>query len=231
MIKGFTLVEMLVVLALMFLITTVVVSQVVGSSRCSQKIINNQQRMEAIFHTVDAIRSDLTKCGMRLQEASTRFGFPMFEYSAQSLKVLYGVGEETLQEECLEEDISILINRNEFFTKRKGILIYDTERGYYEFNEINGWEDDRLILVNPLQHDYSRGSSAVVLKQVEYKIYPDQKALKRKVNRGYFQPIIEEVTDFNVKFFPEAVSVLYKIEVNNKEQIRGYIFLSNMVEK
>ncbi len=231
MIKGFTLVEMLVVLALMFMIATVVVSQVVGSSRCSQKIINNQQRMEAIFHTVDAIRSDLTKCGMRLQEASTRFGFPMFEHSTQSFKVLYGVGEEILKEECWEEDTAISINRNEFFTRRKAILIYDTERGYYEFNEIKAWDSDRLILAEPLQHDYSKGSAAVVLKQVEYKIYSDQKALKRKVNRGYFQPIIEEVTDFNVKFFPEAVSVLYRIEVNNKEQVRGYIFLTNMVEK
>jgi hypothetical protein len=66
---------------------------------------------------------------------------------------------------------------------------------------------------------------------VEYKIYPSQSALKRKVNSGYFQPMLEKVTDFNVTYFPEAISVLYRIEIDKKEQIRGYIFLVNMVAK
>ena len=30
-------------------------------------------------------------------------------------------------------------------------------------------------------------------------------------------------------FFPDANSVLYRIEVNKKEQVRGYIFLLNLV--
>jgi hypothetical protein len=69
------------------------------------------------------------------------------------------------------------------------------------------------------------------LKEVEYKHYAEQNILKRKVNKGYFQPLIEGVTDFYVKFFPESCSVLYRIEVNKKEQIRGYIFLTNMVKR
>jgi prepilin-type N-terminal cleavage/methylation domain-containing protein len=231
MIKGFSLLEILVVLALMSVLLPMIISSVVASTRCSQKIINNQQRMEAIFHTVDTIRSDLTKCGMRLQEASHTFGFPMFEHSDQSLKVLYGVEQETLTNDCWEGDNGIFINRNDFFTKGKRVLIYDSESSKYEFNEIKDRDGDCLILSQVLQNNYSKNAVAVVIKEVEYKIYLKQKALKRKVNKGYFQPLIEEVTDFNIKFYPESSSVFYRIEINHKEQIRGYIFLVNMVAK
>ncbi len=231
MIKGFSLVEMLVVLALTSMLSTMVISHVVGANRCSQKIINNQQRMEAIFHTVDSIRSDLTKCGMKLQEAANRFGFPLFEHSTQSFKVLYGTGEEPLLVDCWKGCKEIFANRNDFFAKQKEILIYDAEKGNYEFNVISGVNGNQLQLAYNLKNDYSKNSIAVVLKYVEYKIYPTEKALKRKVNNGYFQPLLEEVTDFNVKFYPESISVLYRFEINNKEQLRGYIFLPNMVEK
>lgn len=230
MIKGFTMVEMLVVLALTSVILSMVISNVTASIRCSEKIINNQQRLEAIFHTVDTIKSDLTKCGMRIQQASTTFGFPMFEHTDESLKVLYGIEEEHLTDDCWKGESKIFVNPNDFFSKRKPILIYDKYGGCYEFNEIKEWEGDTLILSNNLQNNYSKNAVVVVLKQVEYKIYSKDKALKRKVNRGYFQPLIEEVTDFYVKFFPKSSSVLYKIEINKKEQVRGYIFLTNMVK-
>jgi len=231
MIKGFSLVEVLVVLALTLIIVSVIVSNVMESSRCGQKIINNQQRLESIFHTVDTIKSDLTKCGMRLQEAADTFGFTTFEHTDQSLRVLYGVAEEVLLEKGFSGESAITVNRNDYFSSRKEILIYDSDRECYEFNLINKYEGDRLLLTYELQNDYSMNSTAVVLKEVQYKIYEDQNTLKRKVNRGYFQPLIEEVTDFNVTYYPESVSVLYRIEVNKKEQVRGYIFLVNMVEK
>ncbi len=231
MIKGFSLVEMLVVLAITSMLSTIVISHVVGANRCSQKIINNQQRMEAIFNTVDSIRSDLTKCGMKLREASNRFGFPVFENSTQSFKVLYGTGEEPLLADCWKGSKEILANRNDFFAKQKDILIYDAERGTYEFNVISGVSGNRLLLAYGLQNDYSRNSLAIVLKFVEYKIYPTEKALKRKVNNGYFQPLLEEVTDFYVKYYPESIAVLYRFEINKKEQLRGHIFLPHLVEK
>ncbi len=231
MIKGFSLVEVLVVLALTLGVVSVVVSNVVETNRCGEKLIGNQQRLESIFHTVDTLNSDLTKCGMRLQEAADVFGFSTFEHTEQSLRVLYGVGEEVLLEDGFQGESAVTINRSEYFSKRKEILIYDREQRCYEFNMIVKYSEDRLLLSYELENDYSKNSVVVVLKEVQYKIYGEQKALKRKVNRGYFQPLIEEVTDFDITYYPESVSVLYRIEVNNKEQVRGYIFLVNMVER
>jgi hypothetical protein len=87
------------------------------------------------------------------------------------------------------------------------------------------------MLDENLTHDFPESSGIIVLKLVEYKYYPDQNALKRKVNNGGFLRFFEDVTDFYVKFFPESCSVLYRIELNRKEQIRGYVFLTNMGAK
>lgn len=231
MIKGFSILEVIVALTIGLGILIFVIANVSESTRQTKRIIGSQEKMESIFHTVEMIRSDLTKCGMRLLEPAKFLGFPLFVNSDYSFKVIYGIETELLIQGSKESDVVITINRNDFFTKGKRIVIYDPDNRNYQINEIQAVDGDQLILSAGLQDDYPKNSSVVVLKEVEYKHYAQQNTLKRKVNKGYFQPLIEEVTDFYVKFFPESCSVLYRIEVNKKEQIRGYIFMTNMVER
>ena len=231
MIKGFSLLEAVVALVLGLGILVLVVANISESARSSKKVINNQEKMESIFHTVEMIRSDLTKCGMRLQEAARVFPLHLFQNSDFSFKVTYGIGDETLIQDSHEGEDTITIIRNEFFSKGKKIMIYDPGQGVYEVNEIKALQGNCLILADELQNNYPYKSPVIALKEVEYKLYNEQNALKRKVNKGYFQPLIEQVTDFYVKFFPESCSVLYRIEINKREQVRGFIFLTNMVGK
>jgi hypothetical protein len=232
MIKGVGLLEVIISLALSLAILTIVFTHISQSTGITRKVIANQQRNEAIFHTVDMLRSDLSKCGMRLQEAANCFSISLFEYSSSSFKVTYGIGNETLIEDSLSGDSVITINRNDFFNKGKKILLFDPEKSMYEFNRIVGRKGDELTLSEGLLYDYRKQAAVVALKEVEYKLYVQQNGnvLKRKVNRGYFQPLLEDVTDFTVRFYPEANSVFYKIEINKKEQIRGYIFMTHMME-
>jgi hypothetical protein len=58
-----------------------------------------------------------------------------------------------------------------------------------------------LVLKHPLRHDYLQNSIVVALKKVEYKFYPARHVLKRKTDKGHFQPLLEEVSDFYVTFF------------------------------
>ncbi|MCP4221699.1 MAG: type II secretion system protein [bacterium] len=230
MIRGFSIMEVLVTLALSCLLVTIVAGNISSSSRYSKKITHQQQKMESIFHTIDSIRSDLTKCGMRVQRAAAVYGFPMFVYTKESFKVLYGIADDALNCDCLKGGREIHVERYAPHSEREKILIFDPLDKSSEFNQVKSVEGNRLELVLDLKNEYSRNSLVIVIKEVEYKIYWKQKALKRKVNRGYFQPMMENVTDFNIQYFPEAASVLYRIEISGREQIRGYIFLTNMVE-
>ncbi len=230
MIKGFGILEMLVSLSLGLGILTVIIAHAAEAGRVAKKITNNQERLEAIFHTVDTIKSDLNKCGMRLQEAGKFFAVPGFESAAGGFKVIFGLADEALLENALQGQQTVKIAQNDFFKKDKIILIYSLRQQVWEFNEVSDFLGGALVLKNPLQHDFPNDSPVLLLKKVEYKYYPAQRTLKRKTDKGNFQPLLEEVSDFYVTFFPDANSVLYRIEVNKKEQIRGYIFLLNQVQ-
>jgi hypothetical protein len=230
MIKGFGVLEMVVSLSLGLGILTVIIAHAVETGRVAKKITNNQERLEAVFHTVDTIKADLNRCGMRLQEAGKFFNIPAFEGSPGGFKVIYGMADEALLENALAGQQTLKIARNEFFKKDKNILVYSLEQGAWEFNEIADMSGGVLVLKNPLRNGFPGTSPVIAVKKVEYKFYPAQRVLKRKSDKGNFQPLLEEVSDFYVTFFPDANSVLYRIEVNKKEQIRGYIFLLNLVQ-
>ena len=131
------------------------------------------------------------------------------------------------REEGLDQAVSV--GRNEYLKKKRRILIYHLDGSVYEYNEIAAVTKSGIETAHPLQNDYPSQSVIIPIKRIEYKLYGDQRSLKRKVDRGHFQPLIDGVTDFYIDFFPESNSVLYRLEVNGKEQIRGYIFLINMV--
>jgi hypothetical protein len=230
MIKGFGVLETLVSLSLGLGILTVIIANAVESGRVAKKIASNQERLEAVFHTVDTIKADLNKCGMRLQEAGKFFNIPAFESSPGGFKVIYGLADETLLENAPAGQQTLKTARNDYFKKDRAILVYNLERGAREFNEIADLSGGVLILKNPLRSEFPGNSAVLAVKKVEYKYYPAQRVLKRKSDKGNFQPLLEEVSDFYVTFFPDAHSVLYRIEVNKKEQIRGYIFLLNLVQ-
>jgi len=229
MIKGFGILEMLIALSLGLGILTVIIAHSTESGKAARKITGNQERLEAIFHTVDTIKSDLNKCGMRLQEARQFFNISCFSSSAGTFKCEYGLADELLLENALCGQQTLKVEQNDFFKKDKVILIYNLGSGVWELNEIRDCLGGALVLKNALKNDFGRNSPVVLLKKVEYKYYPTQRILKRKADKGNFQPLLEEVSDFYVTFFPDANSVLYRIEVNKKEQVRGYIFLLNLV--
>jgi hypothetical protein len=229
MIRGFGILEMLIALSLGLGVMTVIIAHAAEAGRLTRKVTGNQERLEAIFHTVDTIKSDLNKCGMRLQEARSFCGIVPFSTAPGAFTCSYGIADEALLEGALRDQHGLKVAANEFFKKEMTVLVYDLGKQVWEMNEIEYRLNGALFLKNPLRNDYPLGSMVVGLKKVEYRYYPAQCILKRKVDKGNFQPLLEEVSDFYVTFFADASSVLYRIEVNKKEQVRGYIFLLNLV--
>jgi hypothetical protein len=66
------------------------------------------------------------------------------------------------------------------------------------------------------------------VQTILYLFDPEEKTLSRRINPKRSETILEGVTDFYVIHFPESRSVLYRIEVNGRENIRGYIFMVNL---
>ena len=132
----------------------------------TKRIISSHEKMEPIFHTVELMRQDLTKCGMRLLEPAKFLGFPLFVHSDYSFKVIYGIKTRMLIDDSKENATAITINRSDFFKKGKRIVIYEPDNKNYEINEIQSVDGDRLILVTGLHDDYPKNSSLVVLKEV-----------------------------------------------------------------
>ena len=133
-------------------------SVIIAHSSKAARELSQQERLEAIFRTVDTIKADLNKCGL---------GAPA-----------------EVKSNCFS-------------------------------NEPQGFSCKHFLEDKPIK--------------TSYRYFPDQRTLKRKADGGDFQPLLEEVSDFYVTYFPDANSVLYRIVVNKKEQIRGYIFLLNLV--
>jgi len=229
MIKGFGILEMMIALSLGVGILTVIIAHSAEAGKTAKKITGNQERLEAIFHTVDTIKSDLNKCGMRLQEARQLFAISCFRSASATFTCEYGLADEPLLENAVCGQQTLKLAQNDFFKKDRAILIYNLAAATWEFNDIQECLGGVVVLKSALQKDFARNSQVVLLKKVEYKYYPAQRVLKRKADKGNFQPLLEEVSDFYVTFFPDANSVLYRIEVNKKEQVRGYIFLLNLV--
>lgn len=202
---------------------------IITSTPTSKEVTGNQERLEAIFHALDTLKADLNKCGMRLKEARQLCAIAPFSSAVGSFTCTYGLADEQLLKNAVKGQQSLKIAANEIFKPGRDVLIYDLASQAWETNEIESQLDGTLVLKNPLQHDYPINSMVVALKKVEYKFYPAQRVLKRKADSGNFQSLLEDVSDFYVTYFPDAKSVLYRIEVNKKEQIRGYIFLLNLV--
>jgi len=228
--NGFSIIELLVVMLISFTIFGMVISNLTQGIAVSKKVTSRQQLLESLFFTVDTIKNDLTKCGMRLQEASSIFGLQLFSNSDSGFKIIYGLDEGILIKNSYIGDNKIEISKENLVKKKTKILIYDPIRKQYEFSRVKKMAGKSLMLESELKKEHLKYSIIVPLKEIEMKLFKKQKVLKRKIDRGYFQPVIEGVTDFYISFFDDSNSVLYRLEINNREQIRGYIFLSNMAE-
>ncbi len=229
--KGISFFELMISLSISFFVLSIIVSGITSTAKSSKKLNNDNEEIESIFHTVDIIKSDLNKCGMRLIEYSDFFDVEIVQCSDDWFKIEYGVSDENLLENAVKGDDEIKVNVNEYFKKNKYVLIYNLDFSSFQILKIKNIEKDNLIFESPLLYDFRKGSEIIVIKTIEYKYFERNRVLKRKVDNGYFQPLVENVSDFYVTYFKDSHAILYKLEINQKQQVRGFVFLNNMVLK
>ncbi len=226
---GFSLMEFMVAMTITLMLLTFIVSHAGILGQRSARIMDNQERLEALFNTVDFFKADISSCGKRLQEAQNLLPSICFETTPHKLTIRLGAGSEVLPVPVKAKSQSLEIMTPESFADGKTILAYDTESGQFEWNRIKKKTRQRLIFENCLQNEYPSGSRLVVVKSVTYQHDPAKQILSRKVDRAPAQPMLEQVKDFYFSFHPEQASMLYQLELCTGEQVRGYIALNNLV--
>jgi len=66
------------------------------------------------------------------------------------------------------------------------------------------------------------------IRIVNYRYHPKCQMLTRRQGQAKAEVVITNVSDFFISYFPESQSVLYRIEINNREQVRGYVFMPHL---
>lgn len=225
--SGFTILEMLFSLSVSFVVLLMGVTAINQAGGYSEKLSEDQQRIEALFNMVDLIKADLLKCGVRLNYTDD-FVEP-FRWEQDGFKLIYGFYEEFLKQSESAGSLMIRVRGNrELFPQGCKVIIFDPLSGDKELNLIERYTGGFIELAAPLNRKYSRGSFLICLKTLEYRWFPVEKCLKRKVDKGVFQPLIDEVTDFKVSYVNDCRTVQYRVEIDSREQLQSYVFLNNL---
>ncbi len=229
MTEGFSLIETLLSLALSMILMFAGINTIMGTAESCEKIGRKQDEQEEIFHVVDLLRKDLATCGMRLSLSDKLLNLNLLTTDKQEIKITYGISDSILMQEGIKGSEAIEVKDSKGIKKDKQIIIQNFFSNTAQKINVLRRDKNTLILEEPLQYNFSTGSSVILIKEISYKWFKDKKILKRKVDKGYFQPLMEGVSDFTYKYFADNQSLVYKMEINKKAQVRGYIFLNNMV--
>lgn len=192
-------------------------------------ILDNFKALDSLFKTVETFKIDFSKCGKHMKEARKLFNIKPFTYSEDNIKCLYGLQKETFKNKASQGSKTVTIACLDYFTEGKTVLIYNSDHKIYEFNQIDANNGNTLVLSNDLQHDYPQGSNIIAIREIEYIITPILKTLKRRVDRGRFQPLTRNVTSIYIYHFIGMNSVSYHLEVNHVVKIGGWLCLFEMV--
>lgn len=194
-----------------------------------KNIERENKELKAVFEIVDALRFDLTQCGKMLSEANGLFYILQFEHTDEMLSMRTGTGVGSLSGNCRKGEtvINITTATGGSFTPSAQVLIYDKETGTHEIKKIQRCDGSRLILEEGLGENFREHSTVVLFAQIEW-TYNLARGSFSRIADGVQLKWLINVTDFNVTYYPELVSVLFRIEMNKKTQVRGYIPLENM---
>ena len=185
-------------------------------------------KIDNIFKTVDWIKRDVSNCGRGFRPLKKHFPISTFEHSESSFKAISVIRIYKTNKPVKSGENGIGVNGFGYLLPGRRVLIYNLKDGIYEFNEIKEVKNvnDGYLLSEPLKNDYPTGSNLATIREVQYRFFDDEKVLKRKFDWGDFVPMLENVDDFFIKYFPESESVLYQIE-GEGDSVRGYVYLTH----
>lgn len=185
----------------------------------------SKKRLDMVFRSVDFLKADLNLCGVNLSEAKDYIDFQLIRFESNQLTIIWGVQAFDLMIPVSKGDNLVSVVGNGNFSKGSNVLIYNPDEKTSQLQTALLVDGSEILLDAEINRDFPLSSKLIQLKQVVYEFKEKNHELKRRVNGGSFKTLLDEATFFNIKYFPETQSVLYRIEMGNKEMVRGYVNL------
>jgi hypothetical protein len=192
---GFSLIESLIALTFLLLIILSSIEFFGSARKLFFKLQGAQLDQESALAALEKIKEDILLAGQGL--------VPIMR-----LDLIKGIGTEAgtlllksrsktagLSEDARAGRTAIDVVGAEDFSTGRSVYLCDSGKG--ESLAIASADGNRLFLSGPLAHDYLKEESSVVqIQEISYYLDVERATLRRKVNSGIAQPVLEDVQTF-----------------------------------
>ncbi|MGA2586344.1 MAG: prepilin-type N-terminal cleavage/methylation domain-containing protein [Candidatus Aminicenantales bacterium] len=193
--QGFSLIESLLAMALFLLILLASLEFFAATRTAFFKLQSAQTNQESAMAALEKMKTDAFQSGQGLLEP---IGFGLvqgIDWTDGTLALMSLAKTSALLTNAQVGQTTINLDDGEDFGPGKAACIFDINKG--ELLSVASADEHGLTLTAPLAFNYIKGESAVILIQkVSYFLDAANSTLRRKVNAGAAQPLLEGVRSF-----------------------------------
>ncbi len=185
---------------------------------------------------LEKIREDLTTAGAGLSVITGTFNFQPFQAGEENLMLFSAEEKTSLAEDAAAGQNYLLValkpGLSSLLKKGRELVVFDGNTGgLFSISAVSG---NRLTVSPPLSSDFQAGRTEIILLE-KIEIYFDRQAgiVRRRVNGTTGQPLMEEVSHFNVAYSPQEnlVHLSITFEFGGKAHERELLYYPKNLPK
>lgn len=209
--RGFTLIECLVAAAISLLIVCASLEYLVSAQKHFAKLKERTEASQALYASLDKIRVDILHAGRGLAGPAAAGLVEAVQAPPEELRTISLAAVLVLSGEARAGDLRISLVSTADISRGQEICLYDGLSG--EVRTIAGVEPGAVVLSEPLESAYSpETASVLLLDKVAYFLDQVPSVLRRRVNAGSAQPLLEDVSSIEWRYDPSADLVDVRLE-------------------
>jgi len=227
--KGISLIESLLALTFFLLIILSSLEFFGTAGKVFSKLQNAQTNRESALAALDKIKADVLQAGQGLLEPLNLAVVGGIECVDETLSLTSRAKTSALSADASRGQTTLGLEVAEDFTPGKTVCLFDQFKG--EILEIRSVEKKTLILASPLSSEYlKRETTVLLLQKITYSLDSEKSTLRRKVNAGSPQPLLEGVLSFASGYDRTAhlVDVRLRLQSDPEKTHEILVFPKNM---
>ncbi len=227
--QGFSLIESLLAMSLFLLILLASVEFLAVARTAFLKLQSAQTNQESVMAALDKMKTDAFQSGQGLLEPIGLGLVQGIDWTGGTLALMSLAKTCPLLADAQAGQTTIHLENGEDFGPGKAACIFDSDKG--ELLGVASTDEYSLTLTSPLAFNYIKGESTVILIQkVFYFLDAENSTLRRKVNAGAAQPLLEGVRSFVAGYGPDShlLDIGVGLQSEPDKTHRLVAFLKNM---